>query len=97
MTLRLPALLVLVPFAAYSVWVAATHGPLGFLGLAGREPWAMQMLVDLVIAFVFTGGWLLGDARRRGRTAWPFVVGLALFGSISALVYVVTGRSRAGR
>jgi hypothetical protein len=83
------AALVLVPFTAFSLWVVATHGYTGFLSLAGREPWALQMLLDLVIACSFGVGWVVGDARKRGIAAWPYVVMTIVVGSIGILAYVV--------
>jgi hypothetical protein len=89
------AALVLATFGAYSIWVVAGHGYTGFLSLAAREPWALQMLLDLVIACSFGIGWMLPDAKKRGITAWPFVVTTVFFGSIGLLAYAVrrgTGR-----
>jgi hypothetical protein len=95
MSIRIPVLAVLVPFLAFSVWVAATAGPLGFLTLAGREPWGLQMLLDLAIALFFVTGWMIADARRRGRNAWPFVAMTVALGSIGPLTYLLLrGSSR---
>lgn len=91
---RLVATAVLIPFLAFSLWVVATCGPLGFLDLAGREPWALQLLLDLAITSAFSIHWMLRDARVTGRNAWPFVVGTIAVGSIAALVYIATGRRR---
>ncbi|MDQ3031657.1 MAG: DUF2834 domain-containing protein [Myxococcota bacterium] len=83
------ALAVLVPFTAYSVLVAADHGPLGFIELAMREAWATQMLLDLLIALGLFAVFAYPDARARGLPFWPYVVGCALLGSPAALAYVV--------
>ena len=83
------AAVVLAAFGAYSIWVVWSYGYFGFLSLAGREPWAMQMLLDLVIACSFGSGWMLADARRRGIAAWPFVLATVALGSIGLLAYVV--------
>ena len=83
------AALVLAGFGAFSVWVVAGHGYTGFLSLAAREPWALQMLLDLVIACSFAIGWMRQDAKRRGITAWPFVVMTILLGSIGLLGYAI--------
>jgi hypothetical protein len=94
MSNRLLVLAVLVPFTAFSIWVAATAGPIGFLGLAGREPWGLQMLLDLCISLTFVATWMVGDARRRGRAAWPFVLMTIALGSIGPLVYLATRDAR---
>ena len=83
------AALVLAAFGAYSLWVVAGYGYTGFLSLAAREPWAMQMLLDLVIACSFGIGWMIHDARKRSISAWPFVVTTLALGSIGLLAYVV--------
>jgi len=83
------ALVVLAGFGAYSVWVVAGHGYTGFLALAVREPWAMQMLLDLVIACSFAIGWMVHDARKHGIATWPYVIMIVLLGSIGLLAYVV--------
>lgn len=91
MNRRMLAAVVLVPFFAFSIWVAATQGALGFLTLAGREPWGLQMLLDLCIASVFAVHYVIRDARASGRNPWPFVIGTVAVGSIAPLLYLVTG------
>jgi hypothetical protein len=78
-----------VLFTSWSLWVAATHGPLGFLPLASKEPWAAQMLVDLVISLALAMGWLVPDAKRSDISPWPYVALTLLVGSISPLAYLV--------
>ncbi|MEJ7604135.1 MAG: hypothetical protein WKG01_40090 [Kofleriaceae bacterium] len=80
---------VLVAFTGYSLWVVAGHGYFGFLTLAGREPWAMQLLIDLVLACSFGLAWLSADARKRGIPRWPFVIATAFLGSVGLLGYLV--------
>src|SRR5215475_11870070 len=82
-------LVVAVAFAAYTGLVIADRGPLGFIDLAAREPWAMQMLLDLTITLVLFLVWAAGDARRVGLPYWPFVVAVVATGSIGALAYLV--------
>ena len=88
-TITVLAAIVLAGFGAFSIWVVATQGYLGFLGLAGREPWGLQMLLDLVIALTVAFGWLRSDARRRGIAAWPFAIATIALGSIGILAYCV--------
>jgi hypothetical protein len=86
---RLVPLAILVAFTLYSVKVVLTHGYFGFISLALREPWAMQMLLDLSIALFLVGGWLRRDARARGVSPTPYLIALPVLGSIAALVYLV--------
>jgi nitrate reductase NapE component len=87
--LPLVASLVLAVFGVFSIWVVATHGYFGFIALAGREPWALQMLIDLVISAAFAVGWMIGDARKRRIATWPYIVATVLLGSIGVLAYCV--------
>ena len=83
------AALVLAVFGVFSMWVVASHGYFGFIALAGREAWALQMLVDVVITLAFAVGWMIGDARKRGIATWPYLVTTAALGSIGILAYCV--------
>jgi hypothetical protein len=83
------ASLVLAAFGTYSIWVVAGHGYTGFLTLAGREPWGMQMLLDLVIACTIGTGWMVGDARKHGIATWPFMIATLFLGSLGLLAYIV--------
>ncbi|MDX2092370.1 MAG: DUF2834 domain-containing protein [Kofleriaceae bacterium] len=84
------ATIVLLAFTAFSAWVIAGHGYTGFISLAAREPWGLQLLLDLVIACSFAIGWMRGDAKKRGiTTTWPFVVATLFLGSPAILAYVI--------
>jgi hypothetical protein len=88
-----------VAFVVFTVWTAQIvleHGYTGFITLSLEEDWAAQMFVDLVIALVIALGWLIGDARRRGRAAWPFVVMTLFLGSIGPLLYLSLRSEPAG-
>jgi len=89
MNRRLLAAIVLVPFAAFSSWVVWRHGYFGFLSLARAEPWALQMLLDLVIACSIAIGWMRADARKHGVNALPYVIATLALGSIGPLAYLV--------
>lgn len=80
---------VLVAFTVYSLGVVAEEGYTGFLTLARSEPWAGQVLVDLVIALALFLVWMFRDARERELPAWPYALLVATLGSIGALAYLV--------
>jgi hypothetical protein len=84
---KLLPLLVLVPFTLLSVELAIKGGLAG--AAVFREPWALQVALDLVISCFFAGMWIRRDARRHGISALPFLIALPFFGSIAALAYVV--------
>ena len=83
------AAIVLVGFGAFSIWVVATRGYTGFLDVAGRERWGLQMLLDLTIALSVAIGWMRGDGRKRHIAIWPYVIATVLLGSIGVLAYCV--------
>ena len=90
MSIRLAiALAVLIPFAIFTDIVVLEHGYLGFLELAMREPWALQMLLDLSIAIGLFAVFAIPDARERRLPIWPYLIASVLLGSIGALGYVV--------
>ncbi len=82
-------LLVLIGFGAFSTWVAIVHGPLGFLASAGRDPWALQMLLDVGIACFVASVGLVRDARARGLPIAPYLVATFFLGSLGLLGYLV--------
>jgi hypothetical protein len=83
------ALLVLVPFFAFSVWVSMHHGPLGFVDTALRGGWETQIFLDLVIAMAVASTVVRRDALQRGIAPWPWMVAMATLGSIGLLGYFV--------
>jgi hypothetical protein len=82
-------LVLLVVFGTFSTWVAFTHGQLGFLTLAAREPWGLQVLLDVVISVWLFSMWMVRDARQKGIKAWPYLIACFALGSLGALAYLV--------
>jgi hypothetical protein len=78
-------------FVLYTTWVAVTADPrlVPYLLALRAASWGTQILLDLVISLGLVCTWLIGDARRRGRRAWPWVVATPIFGSLSPLLYLV--------
>lgn len=83
------ALLALLGFAVLSAWAIAEKGLFGFVPLVRDEPWALQMLFDIGLAAFFACKWIAGDARKRGLTAWPFILMTCSTGSFGILAYAV--------
>lgn len=83
------ALLALLGFSVLSGWAIWARGFFGFVPLIRDEPWALQLLIDLVLAAVFACKWIAGDARRRGLTAWPFIASTFVIGSFGILAYAL--------
>lgn len=84
-----------VVFTAFSLPIALEHGFFGFLTLSAREPWALQMLLDLLIALSLFAGFVIKDAKEKGLRAWPWLIAMFLLGSIGALPYLLYRRRRA--
>lgn len=83
------AVLVFVAFTGWTLSIIVAHGLFGFLSLAGREPWAMQMLLDLLLALFGSMAWVRVDAKQRGLPWIPYVALAPLIGSPAVLAYVV--------
>ncbi len=82
-------LVVFAVFTAYTVSVMIGHGIFGFLTLAWQEPWALQLLLDLLLMLGLFSLWVLRDARARGLPAWPYAILALTMGSMGALAYLV--------
>lgn len=88
--MRLAVLVVIfLAFTGWSLSVVIGSGPIGFVSLAGREPWAAQMLVDLSIALFVAWSWLRHDAKAHGIPAVPYIIGTITLGSIGVLAYLI--------
>ena len=88
--MRLAILVVLfIAFTTYSLFVCASDGFTGFITLALREKWGMQILIDLGISLTVAWTWLRHDAKDKGIAAWPYQVGTVLVGSIAVLAYLI--------
>lgn len=87
--------LVFLAFTIPSMVLVVDDGYLGFIRLAAREPWALQMLVDVGIACSVFAAWMWRDAAARGLRAWPWLLAIAGLGSIGVLGYLI--RRRLGR
>jgi len=85
-------------FLGYTAWVAIRRDPplLEYLASLGPGSWGMQILLDLAIALGLVCAWLIRDARRRGRRAWPWVVGTPVFGSLAPLLYLLQRKKDLG-
>jgi len=83
-------LLILLAFGTFSAELVRADGYTGFLTVAAREKWALQMLLDVGIACTVAGFlWLVPDAKKRGIPAWPYLVATLFLGSVGLLAYLV--------
>ena len=95
MSLRLAALLLVT--AVFGALTAVALAQVGILGIFRPhfQSWGpAQVFADLVILAVLSCFWMVGDGRRSGIRAWPFVVLTLLAGSFGPLLYLVTRELR---
>jgi len=86
----------LVAFTAFTAFVLAQVGLRGIFEPHFTQWGPAQVFVDLVVMGLITIGWMVGDARRHGLPAWPFVVLTLALGSIGPLTYLTVRAWRAG-
>ena len=95
---RLMVLLLII--AAFGVLTTLALMDVGYFGII--EPhfraWgAAQVFFDLVIVCVLACFWMVDDARRRGLSAWPFILITLVAGSFGPLAYLVVRELRSPR
>jgi drug/metabolite transporter (DMT)-like permease len=86
---RTLAILILIPFAALTVYAIAQVGYIGLFDYHRHSPAGWQVFTDLVIALVLVLSWLIPEARRAGHNPWPWVLVTLFLGSIGPLLYLV--------
>ncbi|MDM7860349.1 DUF2834 domain-containing protein [Alteromonas sp. ASW11-36] len=90
MNVRLILLLVtLALFGAYSGWLLLDVGYIAIWQAGFANPSSLQILIDLVIACLIITSWMIGDAKARGITVWPWIVAVLTTGTLAILVYLV--------
>lgn len=100
MSIRTFALVALLLFGGYTLWVMAiSEQPLLEFGaqLMSR-PDTAQVVIDLYLACGLIGIWMYHDNRRQGRGLLyllPFYLVTAVFASIGPLLYLVLRRPTA--
>lgn len=83
--------LITLDFAALTIYSVMEVGYLGLFEyqLATSAGW--QVLADLVIVCVLAMAWMIADARRSGRTVWPYLLLTVFSGSFGPLLYLLVG------
>lgn len=80
---------VLIDFGLFTSYVVWEVGYLGIWQAGMGSIGAWQVLLDLVIACLLIGGWMLKDSRQRGINPWPWLVATLFVGTIAPLLYLL--------
>ena len=86
---RTLAIIILIPFTLLTAYAVMEVGYIGIFDYQLHSPAGWQVITDLVIALLLVLLWLIPDARRRGRSPWPWVILTLAAGSFGPLLYLV--------
>lgn len=84
-------LVVTLLFGALTAYALLDVGYWGIFDYHRHSSAGWQVITDLVIVCGLAIGWMLADARRKGRTAWPYVLLTLAAGSFGPLLYLLAG------
>ena len=81
----------LVPFALLSLYALQQVGYTGIIRYHLPSPAGWQVFADLVVALTLLVTLMIRDAKRTGRTVWPYLLATVLLGSFGPLAYLLLG------
>src|SRR2546427_789075 len=81
------ALLLWLGFAALTIAIFAVEGSTA-LAIPYPRLASIGVTVDLFIALALVSIWMYFDARKRGKSAIPFILMALVFGSLGPLTYL---------
>jgi hypothetical protein len=76
-------------FSAFTLWVLAQTGLVGFYLQLFSSFAGIQVFVDIAIALVLVLAWMWRDAQAAGRRFWPYAALTLTLGSIGPLLYLL--------
>jgi len=79
----------LLAFGTFTATVLLDVGYVGIFDAAFASGTTTQVLLDLVLVCGLASLWLIGDARKRGVRAWPWLLAIGVGGSLGLLSYLV--------
>jgi hypothetical protein len=80
---------ILISFSLFSSWVMWQVGYVGIWQAGLVSSASVQILVDLVICCLIISSWMIGDARARGISPYPWLIAVLTTGSLAILVYLI--------
>jgi hypothetical protein len=85
---QIPLSLVFVVFTAETGYVLYLYG-MGWIEVVFENPVSMLLFADLCIALTMVMVWIVGDARERGISPWPYIATTLFAGSVGTLAYLI--------
>jgi hypothetical protein len=92
--IRIALFAVIAAFGAVTVLAVEQHGYWGIIQYHLPSSAGWQVGADLVIACTLAGIWMIVDARKTGRTVWPYLLITLTLGSFGPLFYLLLGPIR---
>lgn len=91
--------LITLDFAILTGYALMQHGYWGLFEYQFQSAAGWQVLADLVIVCLLAMAWMVQDARKTGRTAWPYLLATLALGAFGPLAYLLIGLigERSGR
>ncbi len=87
------AIAILVPFSVLTAYAVMQVGYVGIFDYQRHSPAGWQVFADLVIALVLVLLWLVKDAKKTGRSPWPWVALTLASGSFGPLLYILFAKN----
>ncbi len=78
-------------FAVLSGYALMQHGYWGLFEYQLGSAAGWQVLADLIIVCLLAMAWMIQDARKTGRTVWPYLLMTAFLGAFGPLAYLLVG------
>ena len=92
--MRVALWIITVAFGAFSLWVMAQVGYLGIWQGGFASLGSSQVTLDLIVSSILLVGFVVRDARARGRVWWPFALLTLVAGAFGTLAYLLWPASR---
>lgn len=86
--MRTLAIAMLIPFLILTLYAVIDVGYIGIFDYNRHSSAGWQVFSDLVIALILVSCWMIKDAKKTGRSPWPWLAITLTLGSIGPLLYL---------